>query len=743
MKVPLIAYTGNNCFRIYRNGKCENVRFPFLPYFYSTEPLEIEECLIKREKKTFLSTNQEGWVYKHSFDTMEEYWNAMRDYLQSVIYSESFMHSTLIDAPDFFYDYALEKPLKILAIDIEVKTNGSSTFPKPETHQIYSIGVKAYEGLWNEVYSNVFECYHGKEIDMLNTFMKFYRAFDPDVVMGYNIKRFDIPFIVKRLEKCGISSAYLQRNTQNPVDLSPLQQSMFRQNKTVYDTKIRLYGRVVCDVYVLVQRDNKLRKLRDYKLQTIADWFGFPAKTLDRGIVANLEKFVESGHEDQLNDYVLHDCELTKLVANVYFPGKIYLAEIIGCPLDLVINDYPTFVPSLIHARPLRKLNYIADKKNADRYAMMTYEGAYVGLNKAGLYKPVYHVDFSSMYPSIIRTFNLSPETTWLEGVEPMGNELEFVNRENDWLVKIPDNKYGGNVVIGIRKTIGILPEQLTYMYNKRLEFKNKYRETRDEKDNSLQNIYKLILNVSYGYNGSSYARWGNLPVAIATTGIGRFLVKKVCSWLGSGLIEADTDGCYVSNPVDVKDLTIRLNDWIKGFGFTNSCMELDFDKHDGGYFYKAKNYVILDKGKLAWTGNSFISRRQPRLAQKALEKLVLCKLNGDDAKKVISELYDFKKYTIHDYTQNCRLWHDVDDYKQENALARRLALQAQKHFGEDISIRTQFSYVVTRDRREPYKLSDLVSVDQINYKYYEKELDKLIDRVGFSKYESLEKWMQ
>lgn len=165
---------------------------------------------------------------------------------------------------------------------------------------------------------------------------------------------------------------------------------------------------------------------------------------------------------------------------------------------------------------------------------METDRGGYVMQPYPGLYEHVYALDFSSMYPSIMHHFNMSPETIGMSGP-----------------IKLPgDNPYYTTALTGFipRSLDNLLKRRLTYKYNKTV------REDFRQRDKLL----KWLLVTSFGYTGFKNARFGKIEVHEAITSVGRWALQKavrISEKHGFKVIHGIVDSIFVTGKGDVESV--------------------------------------------------------------------------------------------------------------------------------------------------------------------------------------------
>ncbi|TMS36319.1 hypothetical protein L596_003510 [Steinernema carpocapsae] len=247
----------------------------------------------------------------------------------------------------------------------------------------------------------------------------FIQQVDPDIITGYNIQNFDIPYIINRAEALKIFNpvAYLGRILKTPskVRESTLQSKQMG-NRTIKN--VNMEGRIIFDVLQVVLRDYKLRS---YTLNNVSYHFLCEQKEdVEYSIIPDLQ----NGNAEtrrRLAVYCMKDAYLPlklleKLMSIINY---MEMARVTGVPLNFLLT----------RGQQVKVLSQILRKTKSEnlflpvievRQAEETYEGATVIEPKRGFYKePIATLDFASLYPSIMIAHN----TTLLE--KPMPGETE------------------------------------------------------------------------------------------------------------------------------------------------------------------------------------------------------------------------------------------------------------------------------------------------------------------------------
>ena len=290
--------------------------------------------------------------------------------------------------------------------------------------------------------------------------------------------------------------------------------------------------------------------------------------------------------------------------------------------------------------RLARELNVVLPSKPSDGYRE-PYEGALVLQPKMGLYENVADIDISRCYPSIIRTFNISPET------------LTTKPTDDDFRI--------GNIGFK-RKPKGILSKlvDVIWMERDRLEAElKKLQPGTEEYERTLmkRNAVKGLLNAVYGFTGYAKSRIYDIRLAQTVTKLAREILQFLVNFFktnGYDVLYGDTDGLFVQAPLEnVKELTSKaetaLNLYLKEkFNVTQSYMALKVDKYAKTIYFTGvkKRYamhVIWENGKncdyIDITGFEAVRRDTPEFLQGVIRKTLEMVLKREPRANIIQYL--------------------------------------------------------------------------------------------------------
>ena len=513
MKVPLDVIVDDRHILMVKNRTVDFVRRPFRPFLITehdgTDGKELFELFERRNVN----------LVKRSFDSVSDC-RGFESNWDKGIYAPSYSDQLSIFGTKFIRNNPSEGDLVVLALDIEVRSSGS-TFPNADRDPILCIGTKIEDEV--KIFGRGMKVMDREnERAMLLEFSEYLKSVNPDIILTYNGKEFDLPYIYTRCEMYGISP------------------NLRRIESTTDDEAPACCGRVHIDLFDSVLKDQSLYGIPNKKMKTMAEEFGMEGVIeLPPEEIANTAK-VFAENPEKLWKYLESDVDITWQLGGIYLPNHIALAEMVEVPLNYIVDGPPSFLPKITHARELLRRNKIFLSRNCDRYPLLEeskFEAAYVDIFQKGRFDKVWKVDFTSMYPSSMITLNLSPETTRIVDFADFTGKEEFVRSGDTLLLRIPDNNFRKDVLIQVDmgKT-GFIKENLLRYRELRSSLKKQMKDagTEAERQNlkSRQVAIKVLSNTVFGYSGSAFGQFSDLSIAIAVVGTCRWLTKSVIDWI-------------------------------------------------------------------------------------------------------------------------------------------------------------------------------------------------------------------
>ena len=534
----------------------------------------------------------------------------------------------------YIYQYISEKypqdeikfdisQIKLVTLDIEVSSEQG--FPDVEscqeeilaitiqdytTKEIITWGVKPF----NNKQKNV--TYHccPSEYQLLSSFIEYWMADVPDVVTGWNIQFYDIPYICKRLNR--VLGEKLMKRFSNWGLVS--QGEVFKNGRK--HTTFDIGGLTQLD-YLDLYRKFTYKAQESYRLDYIAE-VELGQKKLDHSEFDTFKDFYTHGWQKFI-EYNIVDVELVDRLEDKM--KLIELALTMAYDAKVNYNDvfYQVRMWDNIIYNYLKKTNIVIPPKiRSDKNEK--YAGAYVKEPIPGKYDWVVSFDLNSLYPHLIMQYNISPETL-LDERHPTATVDKILNEElNFELYK--DNAVCANGAMFRKDVRGFLPELMEKMYGDRVIFKKKmlaakqqYEKTPTkalEKEiarcNNIQMAKKISLNSAYGAIGNQYFRYYKLANAEAITLSGqvsiRWIEGKMNSYLNKLLqtdnvdyvIASDTDSIYLDmGPLVTKFFSNKSDDKTKIVGILDKICEDKLEPFIEQSYQNLADYVSAYEQKM------------------------------------------------------------------------------------------------------------------------------------------------
>ncbi|CAM9492035.1 unnamed protein product, partial [Phaeothamnion confervicola] len=345
-----------------------------------------------------------------------------------------------------------------------------------------------------------------------------------DVITGYNIQNFDVPYLLNRAATLRKLHPVLERfsewgrlrGVKSRMKDTTFQSSAYGKRENV-ETSID--GRVMFDMMPYMFRNHKLSS---YSLNSVsAEFLGQQKEDVHHSIISDLQN---GSNEDRrrLAVYCLKDAQLPLLLMRKLsvMVNYVEMARVTGVPLNYLLTrgqQIKVFSMLLRKCRTLQLVIPSLAKHNTDNN---TYEGATVIEPKKARYnKPIATLDFASLYPSIMQAYNLCYST--LVATQDLGSLAP------DSYMTSPC----GDVFVKKETRRGILPDILDELLAARKRAKRDMALATDPNERAVQNGRQLALKVSansvYGFTGATVGQLPCLPIASSVTAYGRNLLFK------------------------------------------------------------------------------------------------------------------------------------------------------------------------------------------------------------------------
>ena len=486
---------------------------------------------------------------------------------------------------------------KIKLVTLDIETTAEYGFPDVEsaqeeilaitiqdytTKQIITWGVKPFANKQENV------TYHHcpTEHELLSHFINYWMQDVPDVVTGWNIQLFDIPYICKRLNR--VLGEKLMKRFSNWGLVTEGEVAIMGRTHPVFDV-----GGLTQLDYLDLYKKFTYKAQESYRLDYIAE-VELGQKKLDHSefetfkdfYTKGWQKFIEYNIVDvELVDRLEDKMKLIELALTMAYDAKVNYADVfyqVRMWDNIIYND-------------LKKRNIVIPPRNKSQ-KNEKYAGAYVKEPIPGKYDWVVSFDLNSLYPHLIMQYNISPETL-LEERHPTASVERILNEEVNFELH-KDYAVCANGAMFRKDVRGFLPELMDKMYNERVIFKKRMLQAKQQYEktptkalekeiarcNNIQMAKKISLNSAYGAIGNQYFRYYKLANAEAITLSGqvsiRWIENKTNEYLNNLLQTKDTDYVIAS---DTDSIYINFGPLVDKF-FSNKSSD------------KAAIVSILDK---------------------------------------------------------------------------------------------------------------------------------------------------
>tara|TARA_B100001093_G_C26852649_1_gene1025828 strand:- start:2182 stop:4710 length:2529 start_codon:yes stop_codon:yes gene_type:complete len=371
------------------------------------------------------------------------------------------------------------------------------------------------------------------EQGLLETFIERFREIAPHIITGWNIEGFDVPYLLNRISYVLGSGAERALSPVGVINYREGIEKWFIEGISILD-------------YMLLYKKFTMGERPSYRLDAIGKY------EVDLGKIeyeGNLDDLFESDINKYI-EYNLNDVEIVKklddklkfidLCRTICHKGHIPYQQI------HITSAYQEGA-ILTHTR---RLDIVTQNKPYNVVKESKFSGAYVKIPEPGRYEWIYDLDLTSLYPSIIMTLNISPETK-LGVIDDFDTADYRVRKQRDWTLHA-NGKYrklstteldemlaeeqcslASNGAIYRTERSGLIPSILDRWFKERVEYKNlrkKYEKEGDEAKaayfDQLQYTTKILLNSMYGVLGNKTFRFFDIDNAEAVTLTGQQLIK-------------------------------------------------------------------------------------------------------------------------------------------------------------------------------------------------------------------------
>jgi DNA polymerase elongation subunit (family B) len=605
----------------------------------------------------------------------------------------------------------VSKNHRFTVLDIEVDSTGGYPDVKDPKQKITAIAL--YNGtknvyhcfvldeggiVKNEVKNDQIITAYPTEENLLLAFLEKWDEIKPTICTGWNIDGFDFPYLHARLVRV------VGEETANK--LSPIEICYWNK----YKNKMTIAG-VNCLDYLLLYKKYSGKSLTNYRLDTVAKEELKIGKVEYEGSLDDLKKtdinkFIEYNLHDvilvkKMND-LLQFVELAQSICHVCHTGY----EEFSVSSKILEGALLTYLRRKKLVAPNKKAVEESTDDDDDSNDDVGFEGAYVKDPIPGRYDWICSADINSLYPSVIMSLNISPETKvavikdWDSEKLVKKSEEKIVFDDEIYtyedfgkLIEEYNLSVSANGVVYDQKKLGCVPDILKKWFAERVEFKNKMKECSDKGDKEgttfwkrRQQVQKILLNSLYGVLGLPIFRFYDLDNAAAVTLTGQEIIKTSAKYVNSKfnkrcntkdkdyVVYIDTDSLYLDinslalheKITDVKPFAIKtigevsddLNKFygimmVKMFNSTDNRIKIASDVVASSAFWVVKKrYAMLkvynmelnkDTNDIEIKGLDVVRSSYPKKFRDFMKGIITDILNGISNEDINSKIVEFK----------------------------------------------------------------------------------------------------
>ena len=528
--------------------------------------------------------------------------------------------------------------IRVFTLDIE--TQAENGFPDIEsadqeillisikdsnTNNISVFGTKPYDHDTKDgVHGDVKYMHFSSETAMLNAFIHWWSSNYPDVITGWNVQLFDMPYIIRRINRV----------------IGEKESRLISPWKNVYCREIYIKGRrqIAYDIsgvavldYLELYKKFTYTNQESYRLDHIA-FVELGEKKLDHSEYDTFKEFYDNDWE-KFVEYNIHDVRLVDRLDD-----KMKLLDLaITMAYDARVNFEDVYSQvrmwdNIIYVYLARQNIAIPPKRESNKDDQ--YIGAYVKEPIPGIYDWVVSFDLNSLYPHLIMQYNLSPETL-LPGKRPSA-QIDRLLYKQESLDDLKGCTVCANGTLYDTTFQGFLPKLMEKIYKERTIYKKKMIAAKKQYEknpsvqlkkeiarcNNIQMARKIQLNSAYGAIGNEHFRYYRLEIAEAITTSGQLSIR----WIGNKMneylnrilktegedyvIASDTDSMYLNlGPMVESVYKGREKTDESVVTFLDKICNLEFEKYIESSYQELADYLNAYDQKMVMARENIASK--------------------------------------------------------------------------------------------------------------------------------------
>jgi DNA polymerase I len=600
-------------------------------------------------------------------------------------------------------------PPKLRTLAFTTLTVAERGSAKPETDPVRAIGIATDSGE-----PKLLRTSGDDDSATLRSFIEYVQTYDPDIIVGFESKRVHWPYLIQRCKQKKEKLA-IGRDSSEPHT------SVFGH--------MSIIGRANLDLSDIAS------SIPEVKVKTIENTARFFQLSIADKIrtVDELDLY-RLWSKEEGKEWLLENTKLTARAcsdvagAAIYYPMQ--LSSITGLPLDQIMAAAVGFRVDSYFIRQAHQVGELVPTKNEQPF--FTYRGALVLEPETGMHENIVVLDFTSMYPNLMKKYNLSPDTLVKPDEKVSDESVYVIPQVGHRFRKEPDGFYRIVLTSLIEEREAIKRE-----LEKQASRSTVYRVLKER-----ERAVKIITNACYGYAGWAGARWYVREVAESATALGRETITKTIEKAKSlelKIIYGDTDSIFVTNDKPKID---QLLDWVR----RTLELEIRIEREYTRILFTAamKRYAGLRAdGALDIVGLEVVRGDWSDIARQVQEDVLVSVLKDQSTKKAVEGVTGMIRrlqrgeVPVAELIIRKTLTKPIEKYAIR-APHVEVAKQLMKE-GWDITLGDKVSYVITKGSGPLYKRakpSNRVRPEEVDLEYYvENQLKpaamRVLERLG------------
>ena len=648
----------------------------FFPFFFLTSPALLRGF----QKKHWLKRLEGHHVYNHlaAFTRWSDLWDAVRVTLEAISRESAEKVTNYAEArdlhlrPDPLTQYLLQSGVTLfkgmdfkdvrrmqIAMAVHISKGTAADVRRTEDRILAAVLTDNHGGK---------ETLDGRtltEKELLERIVAIIRERDPDILEGHGILGQTLPYLLGRCELCGVECA-IGRDQTEPRSI---QGRWSFQESDGESPLFEIAGRHLVDtLFQAEQFDFSKRSLESFDLPSVIQTLGLSS---DNDVIMTPREIPPRWESNprQVLDHLQTTVRHVNALSEYLSPSSFFLGQMVPLPYGTLTRSGSAVKIELLLLREYLRLKHSIPAPQEG----VQITGGYSDLFMTGIFHHVVHADVESLYPSIILS----------RSIEPQSDTLHVFLRLLEHLVAL------------------------------RLDAKRSMKTATSKKMkahvDALQSSFKILINSFYGYLGYARGLFNDYSKADEITRAGQELLKKIIRQIelyNGRVIEVDTDGVYFLSPDNIVDeeqeaaLIERISRSLpEGINLVPA------GRFDAMMSYKKKNYALREfGGDLIVRGSSLISRSMERFLRRFL-KIAIARLLEGSFESLHSLYATLTQDILHhrweaaDFCRTETIHDSFDRYEQDLARGNRnpaAAYEVTRLAGLPVKPGDRISYYVT-----------------------------------------------